>query len=209
MKSWIGTLTAWSLAFLFAEAIGFFVTSELSSFAGTAIALSLGQTVTVVVRMVAIVLLASITGVALSSIYRSPRPTRARVLLATIIATGVLAYLVNLSSGNASRLVQYSNFEYDGEVWTIPFSTAYYLSEVLLLNFLYILGKKSSTIAGSGPLAAIVFLEIGWASLHAVTQSLVTAVFALALVPIYYCSYELTGRSPLTPIFLWFVTLIF
>ncbi len=203
-------MLAWGFAFILAEAIGFVASSGLSSVAGIAIAVSLGQAVTVIIRVVAITFLAPRTGVALSGIFRSPPPKRAPVLLAITLSTGVLAYLVNQGvSLNVTRIIQYSNFELDGAVWTVPFAIAYYLSEIVLLNYLYMLAKKSWTLLGSQSLAAAVFLILGWASLHAITQNLVTAIFAVALVPILYASYEYAGKSPLTPILLWFVILVF
>lgn len=201
---------AWASAFILAEAAGFALSSLLTSTSPEALDVSLGQSLTIVVRMVVIVLLAPRTGVALSNTYRSPPPKRLSLLAGVIVSTGVLAYLVNLSSiPVGSSIIQYGNFEIGGALWTVPFAGGYYLSEIIMLNFLYILAKSSWSLLGSPALAAIVFLMLGWASLHVITQGLATAIFGLALVPIFYVSYEYTGKSPIAPILLWFVTVVF
>lgn len=134
------------------------------------------------------------------------------MILAIAMSVAILAYLINFATspvGVATTVVQYSSFIVGGALWTIPFSVANYLSEIILLNYLYMLAKRTWSTTRSHELAAIIFLILGWASLHAITQNAVTAAYAVALVPIFYLSYEYSGRSPITPILLWFVTLVF
>ncbi len=212
MKPWIALLLIWGLAFILAEAAGVVVSSQVSSLGLETLGTSVGQLATISVRILALVYFASIIGIPVSAAYKKPLPSKLPLLLATSVAVAILAYVVDLATslgGRVTTLIHYSNFIVNGALWTVAFSVAYYMSEIVLLNYLYMVAKKSWSILGSPALAAMLFLILAWASLHAITQSLVTAVYAIALVPIFYLSYEHTGRSPISPMILWFVTLVF
>ncbi len=205
-------LIVWVLGFILAEAGGVAVSSQFTSLGFQTLGVSIGQLATIVVRILVLVYFAPVAGLTLSATYRKPLPSRLPLVLSIAVAMAILAYLVNLATspvGRPTTVIQYSSFVIGGALWTIPFSLTYYLSEIILLNYLYMLAKRTWSAAWSPTLAAIIFLILGWASLHAITQNPVTAAYAIALVPIFYLSYEYSGRSPITPILLWFVTLVF
>lgn len=212
MKSWILLLLIWGLAFILAEAAGVVVSSRMSALGLETLGVSVGQLVTIFVRIPALVYFAPFTGIPVSAAYKRPLPSKLPYLFAISVAVAALAYVVDVATspgGRVTSLIHYSNFVVNGAIWTVAFSAAYYLSEIVLLNYLYMVAKKSWSILRSRRLPAILFLIIAWASLHAITQSLVTAAYAIALVPIIYLSYEYCGHSPVSPIILWFLTLVF
>jgi hypothetical protein len=92
-------------------------------------------------------------------------------------------------------------------LWGFPFKVAYYLSEIVVMNYMYMPAKKAWALSKPPITAGTLFLILGWAVPHIFTKDVVVALYAIALVILFYTGYEYT-KSLITSIISWFIVLI-
>lgn len=202
-----GAILAWSLGFILAETLGVIVGFEAASGGLGAISASgLADLTTVASRSIVLAILPAITGLKLRNAIYSPRLKRKQlhvILLGTIIIF-ISSYLENSFS---IPLMGINYFLDNGAPWAFVAQILYYLSEIIIVNYMYILARAGWKWRRGPITAGTLFVILGWASLHAITKNAAVAAFAVVLVLILYTSYEYT-KSPLSPIILWLVELI-
>lgn len=202
-----GAILAWGLGFILAETIGVIVNlGATGDGLGVIPAAGLASLATVAFRFAVLSMLPAITGLRLRNAVYFPglRLKQLRIVLLGVIIVSLSSYLENSFS---VPLMGISYFLESGAAWAFAAQVLYYFSEVVVMNYMYILASNGWRWR-RGPISSgTLFLILGWALLHAITKSAEVAVYGIILVVILYAGYEYTG-SPLTPIILWFVELI-
>jgi hypothetical protein len=142
------------------------------------------------------------------------KPKTATVFLigiALVVVSNILIGIQTNGTYNASLLgVSYfvTNGGTPALVPGLPIQALYYFSEIVVMNYMYILAKRGWSWR-KGPLTSgTIFLILGWASLHAITKDVFTALDGIILVLIFFSAYEYGEKSPLAPVVLWFAQLI-
>ncbi|MEB3787256.1 MAG: hypothetical protein GSR78_00710 [Desulfurococcales archaeon] len=206
-------LLAWALGLILPEILGMGA-ARLAVGHGMGEAYSMGLAVAVisVSRLVVVALLAERLGVDLAGITYKPVPggSQAIILLALALATAVLDYIVSKWSNGGvyqPQLAEYRYYHMHGVVYMYPFQVAYYVTEVIALNLMYITARNTWTILGDPIIAGLAFVIIFWALPHALTKNLGVALYASLLALVLYSGYEATG-SPLTPLLLWLIVVL-
>jgi len=207
-------ILSWLFGLVFAELLGIgsayltYLSGVNEVFSG-----SIADAIIVSARFLFLSYIARVASVNLSSAIHKPLPKRSSQLLflATLAFIVILLdYSVTVYTSNKPykpQLIGYRYYAEQGAVWCFPLKVAYYLSEIIVKNFMYIPAKKAWKILNRPIIAGIVFLVLGWALPHVFTKSVFVAIYAIVLVVIFYSGYELTS-SPLAPVILWFIVLL-
>jgi hypothetical protein len=195
-------ILAWFFGFILAETFGVIITSQgivygISSMSSGA----LGNATIVSSRLVSLMLISRMSELKLKDATYAPFPKRKwfPVILTGIIASFTLSYVVN---GYQLQLLGLNYFIRNAVPWAFPLQIVYYLFEIVVMNYMYLLAAKGWLWRRGPVTAGTLFLLLGWASLHVITKDVLVAVSGVVLVLILYVSYEF-ARSPLTPVILW------
>jgi hypothetical protein len=207
-------LLTWGLAFIAAELAGL-GTAYLAWLHGVAASLtgSIADIVIVALRFSLLTYISRRIGVVLTNAVYKPPPTGKRsplVLILLVGFVGLVDYYITVSTSGGTyepQLLGYSYYVEQGVVWAFPLKLAYYLSEITVMNYMYILAGMAWRFSKPPITAGMIFLIFGWAALHLFTKSLLVAAYAAFLVITFYLGYEYTN-SPITPILLWLTVLI-
>ncbi len=205
-------LLTWGLGFILAEfaGIGLAYLAYISG-VGEVPSGSIADAVIVIVRFLFLVYMAKKVSVNLANAVCKPLPAKKHslTLIMLVAFTALLDYCLTVSTSGVYKpqLLGYSYYAECNALWGFPLKIAYYLSEVVVMNYMYILAKKAWKFSKPPMTAGMVFLILGWAVLHAFTKNILVALYAVLLVVIFYTGYEYTG-SPITPIILWFTVLM-
>jgi len=204
----------WFFGLVFAELLGIglaylaYMSDMNEVFSG-----SIADIIIISTRFLFLAYIARITSINLSSAIYKPLPRRSTQLLflvALIFIVLLLDYSITVYTSSKPyepQLMGYKYYAEQGALWCFPLKVAYYLSEITVMNYMYMLAKKAWKIFGKPIIAGMLFLVFGWALPHTFTKNVFVAVYAVALVIIFYSGYELTN-SPLVPITLWFTVLL-
>lgn len=205
---------AWILGLVLPEILGTFTARiALSLGLDKAHAIGLAVAITASIRLLLVVYITGIVETDLTSLIYRPLPTKSvEVLyLATfIIAIAIIDYIATtiINGGTYKpQLADYEHYAKNGVLYLYPFQLAYYFSEIVVVNLIYLLAKRSWTLLGSPIIAGVAFVILVWALPHVLTKNFKVAIYASILAVFLYTGYEATG-SPLTPIILWFIVLL-
>ena len=205
-------LLTWILGFALAELIGIGL-SYLVYMQGIAKTFSrfISDIVIVGTRFLFLAYIAEMCSISLSNAIYKPFLLRRHLplLLITVTFVAILDYSVTIIAMGAygPQLLGYGYYAEHGMLWGFPFKVAYYFSEIVVMNYMYILAKRAWSFPKSPITAGTLFLILGWAIPHIFTKDVMVALYAVALVILFYTGYEYT-KSPITPIILWFTVLI-
>lgn len=206
-------LVAWALGLILPEILGMGA-ARLAAGRGMGEAYSMGLAVAAisVSRLAVLALMAERLGVDLAGITYKPVPGefQAVTLLALALATAVLDYIVSKWSNGGvyqPQLAEYRYYRMHGVVYLYPFQVAYYITEVIALNLMYITARNTWTLLGDSIIAGLSFVIIFWALPHTLTKDPAVALYASLLALILYSGYEATG-TPLTPLLLWLIVVL-
>lgn len=206
-------LLTWSLAFIMAEILGLSVSYLAYTFYNIKGILcgAIADIVIVTIRFFILIYIARMCGVSLADAMWRPLPRLRKwvVVLVAITAVILFDYFITLGvySVYEPQLLGIENFIRNNALLLFPFKIAYYFSEIVVMNYMYILAKKAWVFLKPPITSGTLFLIFGWALLHLLTKNIIVALYAICLVVIFYVSYEYS-KSPITPIILWFVVLI-
>jgi len=165
--------------------------------------------VIVTVRFSSLLYFSKMSRVSLADAIYKPLRMNRSILLCLIICIVLLDYLLTMSTYGVYKpqLLDYNYYVEKGLLWGFPFKILYYLSEIIVMNYMYILAKNTWSFTKHHITSGTLFLILGWALLHIFAKNVLVAFYAVVLVILFYLGYEYTG-SPLTPIILWFTVLI-
>jgi hypothetical protein len=142
------------------------------------------------------------------------KPKTATVFFIGIALVVISNILIGIQTNGAytASLLGVSYFVTNGGtpalILGFPIQALYYFSEIVVMNYMYILAKRGWSWR-KGPLTSgTIFLILGWASLHTITKDVFVALDGIILVLIFFCAYEYAEKSPLAPVVLWFAQLI-
>ena len=203
----------WAFGLVLPEILGLFVARLILSYGlDRAYAIGLAAGVIASIRLLLTVYIARVVGVGLTSLIYRPlpvKPAQLLLLITLIVAVAVIDYIVTttIRGSYKPQLADYKFYAEHGVIYLFPFQLAYYFSEIVVVNFMYLLAKKSWSLLGSPIAAGIAFVILAWALPHVLTKDFKVAIHASILAILFYTGYEATG-SPLTPIILWFVILL-
>jgi hypothetical protein len=209
----------WFLAFISAETFGSVLISAVATAHGASSvqAYSLSQAGTAVFRAVFLLILSSISVLGLRQAVYKPILKKSRT--AEIILIGIALILIsNVLIGIQTNGVYKASllgvlyFMHNGGIASLilglPIQALYYSSEIVVMNYMYILAKEGWSWH-KGPLTSgTIFLIMGWASHHAITKDVFVALDGVVLVLIFYIAYEYAEKSPMASIVMWFAQLI-
>ena len=205
-------LLTWGLAFILAEITGIGV-SYLAYVQGVSGILSgcIADMVIIIVRTLTLICIAKSYDVSLAYAVYKPLPMgRGLIILPMVVlCVIILDYLVTIVfyGSYSPQLLGINYFIEQKLLWAFPFKVGYYFSEVIVMNYMYILAKRAWPLLRPPITAGTIFLVLGWALPHILTKNVIVALYAIVLVVIFYVGYEYS-KSPLTPITLWFTILI-
>ncbi len=152
-----------------------------------------------------------ISGLSLRNTLAKPLPgvREIKMIFIGVIFIAIIDYLIAIvvNGTYSPQLADYQYYMINNAMWFYPFRIAYYLSEITVMNYMYILSKNVWRILEPPITSGTIFLIIVWALPHLITKNMAVALYATILTVILYAEYEYTG-SPLTPVILWFASLI-
>ena len=205
-------LLTWGFSFILAELIG----GGLAYLAYTrgayeALSVAVADVAIVSLRLLFLIYIAGATLVSLANAVYNPLPAKRGlpVLLIAVMFVAVLDYQVAVITGGSyePQLLDYGYYLERGALWGFPLKVAYYFSEIVAMNYVYVLAKMAWRPLKPPITAGTLFLVLGWALPHVFTKDVLVALYAAALVVVFYVSYEYT-ETPVTPVVLWFTVLI-
>lgn len=208
-------LLAWLLGLVLTEVLGL----SLAYFAyncciGEVYAVGVADAVIVTIRFLFLSYIAGEAGESLTfAVYKpAPRGRKILLLLGLAVAVALLDYYFTASVYANSKpyelqLVDYGYYAGHGVAYLFPLKVLYYFSEVVAMNYMYILARKAWGIFKYPFTAGTLFLVLGWALPHALTKDVLAAVYAVALTVVFYTGYEY-AKTPVAPIIMWFTVLV-
>jgi hypothetical protein len=212
-------ILVWLLAFIGAETFGSVFISFIATTHGvnTIDAYSVSQAGTVAFRTVFLIFLSSVSALGLREALYRPIPKKSRTILVILIGIGLVLVsnvLIGIQTSGIYKASMLGAFYFlnnggiSALIFGLPIQAVYYFSEVVVMNYMYVLAKKG-WMWRKGPLTSgTIFLILGWASLHAITKDVFVAIDGIVLVLIFYFAYEYSEKTPIAPIILWFTQLI-
>jgi hypothetical protein len=204
-------LLTWLAGFILAELLGVSLAYlAYRSGVGVIAATCVADSATVTARLLVLILVARRTALSLASAVYKPLPGRSSALILAVFAavTAGLDYVVTVLAygGYEAQLLGYTYYLERKALWAFPLKVAYYLSEVVVMNYMYLLACRVWRWSRRPITAGTLFLVAGWALPHLLTKSLIVAAYAAALVLLFYTCYEY-ARTPIAPITLWLLVL--
>lgn len=201
------TFLAWGFGFILAETFGVITGIYLTASGFSQVSSgALGNAIVILSRFALLIPISIVSGLSLrEAAYIPPiRPAWVTVISGSAIAAIGSSYFANSFT---FQLLGIGYFARHDALWAFPIQILYYLSEIVVLNYIYIEAGKAWSWS-IGPITpGMIFLILGWSLLHAITQNLFVAVYGVAVVLIIYIPYE-HAKSPLTPVVVWFASLV-
>lgn len=153
-----------------------------------------------------IYLISRYTGIGIADAVYKPPGTK-RSIYVILLALLVIIPLSYFSNSSSFPLLSAKYFVENNAVLAFPFEVVYYFSEIVVVTYMYIMANKGWEWRKGVLTSGTIFVIVGWALLHVITQSALVAIIAVLTVILFYVSYEYS-KSPIVPIILWFAFLI-
>jgi hypothetical protein len=178
---------------------------------------SLSQAAALIIRIISLVILSAFSVLGLKDAVYTPYPRKMKTAAIIVIGIGLVFvsnFLIGIQTSGVyhPELLGALYFLSNGGLFPFllgfPIQLTYYFSEIIMMNYTYVLAKKGWSWRKGPITSATIFLILGWASLHAITKDIFVAIDGIVLVLLFYITLEYAEKSPMGPIILWFAQLI-